>query len=474
MGSSIVTVIVVVYLAIMILIGYLSSKKVHNSNDFALAGRGLGPLLLAATLAATNIGGGTSLGITEQAFGKWGFSSIWYIITAALAFIILAFVAPKFRESMVTTVSEYFEKRYGKKNALVTAVIMGLPMIAITAAQIMASATILTVMTNMNYNISVVIVTIIVTVYSAMGGLWGVAFTDLIQGILIFIGSLIALPFALNYAGGLEHVMSNLEPVQKSFTAGIGWPTIISLIIMYIASYSVGPEISQRYFAAKDARSIKIGSFAGGLICIAYSFLPALLGIVAFSIVKDGLLTSELLTSEGSRYILPVLALNTMPPVIVGILFSALISATLSSADSDMLAVSVIFTNDIYKKYIKKETTDKELLFVSRMAMVFVGIFSMFIAFKATTIIGILMFSFSLRAAGVFIPYIFGNYSNKKFSALSSMLSLISGSVVTIFFQYSKSINFFGLDPIIPGILTSFVVFVVFGFLVKTEQKLNS
>ena len=473
MGSSIIISIVVIYLAAMILIGYLSSKKVHTSNDFALAGRGLGPFLLAATLAATNLGGGTSLGITEQAFGKWGFSAIWYIITASIAFILLAFIAPKFRESLVTTVSEYFAKRYGEKNALLTAIIMGLPMIAITAAQIMASATILTVMTNINYNISVVIVTIIVTVYSVMGGLWGVAFTDLIQGTLIFIGSLIAVPFALNYAGGFEHVISNLEPAQKSFTSGIGWPTIISLIIMYIASYSVGPEISQRYFAAKDNKAIRVGSSLAGLICILYSFLPALLGIVAFSIVKDGLLTSELLTSEGSRYILPVLALNTMPPVIVGILFSALISATLSSADSDMLAVAVIFTNDIYKKYIKKETTDKELLFVSRMTMVFVGIFSMFIAFKATTIIGILMFSFSLRAAGVFIPYIFGHYSSRKFSALSSAMSLISGSAVTIFFQYNKNVSFFSMDPIIPGIVTSLIVFLIFGFFIKTEYKTN-
>ena len=77
------------------------------------------------------------------------------------------------------------------------------------------------------------------------------------------------------------------------------------------------------------------------------------MGLIASSVVKDGLLTSELLTSEGTRYILPVLAMHTMPPVIVGLLFSALISATMSSADSDMLAVSVIATNDIYKKYIK-------------------------------------------------------------------------------------------------------------------------
>ncbi|MEI0538611.1 sodium:solute symporter family transporter [Brachyspira pulli] len=120
MGGTIVIIIVVLYLVAMLLIGVYSSKKISNSNDFALAGRNLGPVLLAGTLAATNIGGGTSLGLAEQAFGKWGLSAVWYVITASIAYLVLAFLAQRFRNAMVTTVSEYFYKRYGKANALVT------------------------------------------------------------------------------------------------------------------------------------------------------------------------------------------------------------------------------------------------------------------------------------------------------------------------------------------------------------------
>ena len=205
-----------------------------------------------------------------------------YVITASIAYLVLAFLAQRFRNAMVTTVSEYFYKRYGKANALVTSIIMGLPMIGITAAQIIASASILTVMTGWNYKLSVVIVTIVVTAYSSMGGLWGVAFTDLIQGSLVFIGSLVAIPFALNYAGGFDHVLANLTPAQKSFTAGMGWPTIISLTIMYIASYSVGPEISQRFFSARDSKSLMIGSLVGGLVCIIIFFIPSIFGFDCF------------------------------------------------------------------------------------------------------------------------------------------------------------------------------------------------
>ena len=101
--------------------------------------------------------------------------------------------------------------------------------------------------------------------------------------------------------------------------------------------------------------------------------------------------------------------------------------------------------------------------------MVAVGLISMFIAFKASNLITILMFSFSLRAAGVFIPYLFGNYTNKKLSAAASMGSLIAGSVVTIFFQYNKNINLFGVDPIIPGIVASLVVFLVLSAIIQPK-----
>ncbi|MGL4982854.1 MAG: sodium:solute symporter family protein [Treponemataceae bacterium] len=470
MSNPLIITIVIIYLITMIIIGIFASKKVSSSTDFALAGRNLGPVILAATLAATNIGGGTSLGITEQAFGKWGFSAIWYVITAAIAFIVLAFITPRFRATMVTTVSEYFEKRYGKANSLVTAIIMGLPMIGITAAQIMASATILTVMTGWDYTMSVIIVTIVVTIYSCMGGLWGVAITDFIQGILIFFGSLIAIPFALKYAGGVTHVISNLTPEQMSLTQGVGIPTIISLTIMYIASYAVGPEISQRFLSAKNEKALMYGSLSSGIICILYACLPALLGVIASSIVKDGLITSEVLTSRGTRYILPILAHYTMPPIIVGLLFSALISATMSSADSDMLAVSTIVTNDIYKKFINTKAQDKELLILSRITIVAVGLFAMFIAFVAKNIISILMFSFSLRAAGVFVPYLFAHYTQKKLSPVASMASLIGGSVVTLFFQYNKSINLFGVDPIIPGIIVSALVFFCISAIIKPKD----
>ncbi len=461
MGSSLITVIVVLYLLAMMGVGVYAGKKVKSSTDFALAGRNLGPFLLAGTLAATNIGGGTSLGITEKAFGQWGFSSIWYVITAAIAFIVLAFIAPKLRRTMSVTISDFFEKRYGPANALVTAIVMSLPMIGLTAVQIIASSVVLSVMTGWSYTLSVIVVTVVVTAYSVMGGLWGVAFTDFIQCVLILGGTMLALPFALKSAGGWDRIVQDIPAQQLSFTQGIGFKTIISLTLMYIASFAVGPEVIQRYYGARDEKSVRTGSILGGFICIVYAVFPAILGLAAFSMVQQGLIDTELITSQGTRYILPVLAVQTMPPILVGLLFAALISATMSSADSDMLAAGTIISNDIYKKYIDKEADDDKLLKVNRIVMVLCGLLSMGIALTNTkSIISILMFSFSLRAGGAFIPYIVGHYS-KKAGAVASMASLIVGSAAVFLFQ--KYFSFFGMNPVVPGVLFSAVVFFALG-----------
>ena len=103
-SNIIVTAVVVIYLLVMLLIGYLSSKKIESNTDFVVAGRRLGPFLMAGTLAATEIGGGSSLGVVQQGMESHGLSAAWYIITMGFAFVILTFLAPKFRAAMVKTV----------------------------------------------------------------------------------------------------------------------------------------------------------------------------------------------------------------------------------------------------------------------------------------------------------------------------------------------------------------------------------
>lgn len=472
-GSVIVTAVVVIYLLVMLWIGWYSSTKITSNTDFMVAGRRLGPLLMAGTLAATEIGGGSSLGVVENGMSGYGLSAAWYIITMGLAFVILSFIAPKFRAATVKTVPEYFRRRYGKASGAVTAVIMLLPLVGLTAGQFIASAVILSTMLGINYQVAVVIVAIVVTIYSIMGGLWSVTLTDFVQVFLIVIGMIIAVPFALHHAGGWGAVTANIPEGTLNLFQGYSPFAVISLIIMYVATFSVGQEAVSRFYAAKNEKAAKGGAWLAALINFIYAFVPTILGVIVLALITMGKFDADHFAKVGARYALPVLAIETMPAIICGLLFAGIISATMSSADSDLLGAGSIFANDIYKAILKPDASSKSVMRVTQLVMCIVGVSSMCIAlFNTQSIVKILMFCFTLRAAGAFFPYVLGHYW-KRASQAGTVASLIAGTIVVVYLeQFSKGM-LFGIhfsQTVVPGLVAAFIFFILFSWLMPSKK----
>lgn len=473
-ANILVTVVVILYLLIMLFIGWYSSTRITSNTDFVVAGRRLGPLLMAGTLAATEIGGGSSLGVVQNGMSGFGLSASWYIITMGIAFVILSFLAPKFRGATVKTVPEFFRRRYGKASGLITAIIMFLPLIGLTAGQFIASAVILSTMLGINYQVAVIIVAVVVTVYSIMGGLWSVTLTDFIQVFLIVIGMIIAVPFALNYAGGWSQIVANVPEGTMSMFQGYDPFAIVSLVIMYVATFSVGQEAVSRFYAAKDGKAAKGGAWLAALVNFIYAFIPTVLGIIMLALINMGKFNAADFESVGARYALPVLAMEVMPAIICGLLFSGIISATMSSSDSDLLGAGSIFANDIYKIVIKPEASDKEVMNVTKITMCIVGVASMFIAlFNTQSLITILMFCFTLRAAGSFFPYVLGHYWGKA-STAGTIASLIAGTIVVVYLDQFSHGDLFGFhfsQTIVPGLVAALICFVVFSLIFPPKKE---
>ena len=469
-----VSVIVVFYLLVMLFIGWYSSKKITSNTDFMVAGRRLGPFLMAGTLAATEIGGGSSLGVVQQGMQNHGISAAWYIITMGFAFVILTFLAPKFRAATVKTVPEYFRRRYGKSAGLVTAIIMLLPLIGLTAGQFIASSVILSTMLGISYKTAVIIVAVVVTIYSIMGGLWSVTLTDFIQVFLIIIGMIIAVPFAMRLAGGWGNVVANVPAETFNMFKGYSPMAVISLTIMYVATFTVGQEAVSRYYAARDGKAAKQGSILAAIINFIYAFIPAVLGIITLALINMGKFNAEDFADVGARYALPVLAMEAMPAVICGLLFAGIISATMSSSDSDLLGAGSIFANDIYRAVLKPDASSEEVMKVTKIVMAVVGVVSMFIAlFNTSSLVTLLMFCFTLRAAGAFFPYVLGHYWTGA-SWAGTIASLISGSIVVVYLEKISGSMLFGMkvsQPIIPGLVVALVFFLVFSKIFPPKVK---
>ena len=474
MANGIIIAVVVIYMLFMLWIGWYSSKRVSSNTDFMVAGRRLGPFLMAGTLAATEIGGGSSLGVVQQGMQNHGLSSAWYIITMGIAFVILTFLAPKFRAASVKTVPEYFRRRYGKSAGIITAIIMLIPLIGLTEGQFVASATILSTMLGIGYKQAIVIVAVIVTAYSVMGGLWSVTMTDFVQVFMIVIGMILAIPFALRTAGGWDSVVANVPAETFNMFKGYSPMAVVSLIVMYVATFTVGQEAVSRYYAARDGKAARQGSILAAVINFIYAFVPAILGIITLALMNMGVFSEEEFADVGARYALPVLAVRTMPAIICGLLFAGIISATMSSSDSDLLGAGSIFANDIYRAVLKPDADSKEVMRVTRITMIVVSLIAMCAAlFNPASLIAILTFAFTLRAAGTFFPYVLGHYW-KGGSLAGTIASVISGSIVVVYLEKiaKEGMPFYKAfsQPIIPGLVVGLIFFLIFSKLMPPKE----
>jgi len=223
------------------------------------------------------------VGVAAKAYGSWGLSAGWYVTCAGIGVILVSFIAPLLRKSMATTMPELIGRRFGNASHIITLTLSLSANLALGAVQITASATIISVLTGLSSNWAILLSGVVLVFYTMIGGMWSVTLTDIVHAVVLLVGFTIAVPFAIHNGGGWSHIVSLLPPGQLGFTK-VGWKTIIGLIIMYFMTFSTGQECVQRLFAAKDEKTAVRGSLLCGVLMALYSFIPAVLGLVALAV----------------------------------------------------------------------------------------------------------------------------------------------------------------------------------------------
>ncbi len=448
-------VIVVAYLVGMLVVGFIVGKlKIKDSQDYMLAGRRMGLFMVAFSLSANNIGGGCTTGLAQKAFGSWGMSAIWYVLAASIAMIPLAYFAPKIRKTMAVTIPEVVGRRFGKASSTFTAILSILSLFCLTSSQIAASGTVVATLTGIPTNVALVIAGLVIILYTTFGGMIADQISDLVQFIIILVGLAIATPFVINGCGGWEAISAKLPPVQLSFTK-IGWVTIIGYIFNYFCTFLAGPEMVSRFETAKDEKTAQNASWLSAILMAAMSVFPTLLGLAALA-VQD---TIPNLAENGSNAMMAVTSAHA-PGVIVGLISAAIICATMSSADSNLLCMSTMVINDLYLGLGgKKNLTEKQIVFATRACNVGAAVIAMLISMLGVPITTMNTFAFGIRCAGPFAAYGLG-LAVPKATKNSGIISLVAGTIGFIFWQYLNGGDFYlGILPVVFGCAVSVVVF---------------
>ncbi len=453
-------IIVVAYLVGMLIVGAIVSKlKIKNSKDYMVAGRRMGLFMVAFSLSANNIGGGCTTGLASKAFGAWGMSACWYVLAASIAMIPLAFFAPKIRKTMAVTIPEVVGRRFGKFSSNFTAILSVLSLFCLTSSQITASgAVISSLIPTIPYNVCVVFAGIVIILYTTMGGMIADQISDLVQFLIILVGLAIATPLVLNGAGGWEAISAKLPDIKLDFTA-IGWATIIGYIFNYFCTFLAGPEMVSRFETAKDEKTARNASFLSAVLMAAMSIFPTLLGLAAFALqdqlpgVADAPATAMMAVTG-----------KFAPGLVTGMISAAIICATMSSADSNLLCMSTMVINDLYTGFggNLKNLSEKKIIFLTRACNVIAAVVAMAIALLRVDIVTMNTFAFGIRCAGPFAAYGLGLVVPKA-TKNSGLISILAGTAGFIIWQIlcGKESTYLYLMPVVFGCLVSAITFFV-------------
>ncbi len=461
-------VIIFIYMALTIVLGLVVSKRKaakqakQSNEDFLMAGKSLGPLVLAGTLFAANTGGASTTGIATNVY-SYGLSACWYVIAAGIGFVLVSFIAPYFRKAQASTVPQIIGKRYGKASHIFTAFTSIAALFMATGAQIIATASIINVVTGLDFRTAAIVITIVVIIYTMIGGFQSVAAANLMHVIVITVGMAAAMlvmignPQVGGFAGLFEKARTMTDDAGVSLNllsmTKIGIPTVIGYIAMYFMTFPTGQEIVQTYCSAKDGKSAKLGSLIAGILSAVYAIVPALIGLMAYVCI-DGY------ASASQKNALADATMNFAPAVVAGIVLAAVVAATMSSASGNMIGTATMFTNDVFRPYMNggKQDDTKEI-WISRVVMVIVGGVGLIVALTASNIISVMMGAFALRSAGPFAAFICGLFY-KNVTQRAGFISIVAGTVVAAVWIYGLHTPW-GLSAMVPGGAVALVVIFV-------------
>ncbi|KAK3091589.1 hypothetical protein FSP39_020993 [Pinctada imbricata] len=385
--------IIVFYLLILV-IGIWASRKIkgkHDTENLMLAGRNIGLLVGIFTMTATWVGGGFINGTTEVIYTSglvWCQAPVGYSLSLVLGG---AFFADRMRSKRYTTVLDPFSERYGERmgGLLYIPALMG--DVFWSGAILAALGATLAVIIDLDQNTAVIVSACIATLYTLFGGLYSVAYTDVIQLICIFIGLWLSVPFILTN----EHV-GNINDMAESISPNTTTDWIMTLDHQQVGYYIDSGLLLmfggipwqvyfQRVLSATSAKNAQILSYTAGIGCIVMSIPSVLIGAAAVNADWNATAYGKDQIKE-TAYVLP-LALQYLTPAWVSFFgLGAVSAAVMSSADSAILSSSAMFSRNIYKMIFRQKASEREIVWVMRVAIFGVAALATIIALTVDSV----------------------------------------------------------------------------------------
>jgi len=386
------------------------------------------------------------------------------------AWLAAVFLIPKVKGNPVFdkafTFPEIFKHYFNPHVALVAGIISAIGYAGFTSSQILAGAKLATgTFADLNLQTALIIMGSVAVVYTVMGGLKAVIYTDTIQWTILMVGLIfIGIPMSYYAVGGWEAISQTVDPALLSMT-NLSWQNIVDWAVTIIPIWFVGMTLYQRIYACKDEETAKKAWYLAGLFeWPVMAFMGVLLGLFAKVAFTQGMFeylgAPANIADFDSEQGLPMLLRTVLPVGLMGIMMSAYFSAILSTADSCLMAASGNVVSDIIGYFTEVDHDSDKFLRFSQITTLILGAVALLIATTMTNVLTLMLHSYAFMVSGLFVPIIGALYW-KKSSSIGAVAAMIFGGSTTVGLGLLMESLPAGLDANVFGITVSAVIFVV-------------
>lgn len=458
-------VVIALYIAGMIGIGFYAKSKAKTESDFLVAGRRLGPLLYSGTMAAVVLGGASTIGGVGLGY-EYGISGMWLVFAIGCGILLLSFgFASKINRLRVYTVSQMLELRYGPGASLVSGIVMWAYTLMLAVTSTIAYGTIFGVLFDLGKVPAIILGGTVVVLYSVLGGMWSITLTDFVQFVIKTIGIfVILLPVVLVKAGGFAGLHEKLPAEAFSLTT-IGGGTILTYFVIYFFGLVIGQDIWQRVFTARSDAVAKWSGAVAGFYCLLYAVAGAVIGMAAKALIPN-------LTDRDDAY--PAIVEYALPVGLSGLVIAAALAAIMSTSSGALIATATVAKEDIVTAIkIKLGTGGPEVegeheadhVRNSRIYILVFGVVTIAIACVLGDVVAALTIAYDILVGGLLVA-ILGGMLWKRATITGALASIITGTVLTIGTMIIVG-DIYANSPIFAGLAGSLVAWVVGSLLSK-------
>lgn len=489
-----ILVAIVVYMAGIIWIGFACAKKNKNTEDFYLGGRKLGPFVTAMSAEASDMSSWLLMGLPGVAYLTGVADAAWTAIGLAIGtYVNWLIVAKRLRiythmSSNSSTIPAFFSNRYRDNKrilSVISAIVIVIFFVPYTASGFAACGKLFNSLFGIDYFTAMIISALVIVIYTALGGFLAASTSDFVQSIIMTIAIFVVISYGIISVGGIDKVMDNATSMAgylslfKSHNAETGAAvsynalTVFSTLAWGLGYFGM-PHILLRFMAIEDPEKIKLSRRVATIWVVISMAVSIFIGVAGNAMVKEGVIDT---LKDPERIIIKIATLisnhGVIAALVAGVILAGILAATMSTADSQLLAASSSVSQNIVKEVLVKDLSAKMSMIIARITLVGIAVIGVIIASNPnSSVFGIVSFAwagFGAAFGPVMLMALFWKRSN-MYGALAGM---VSGGIMVFVWKFliRPLGGLWDIYELLPAFMVSMLFIIIVSLITAAPDK---